>query len=140
MKRTKWLLVFLQAFWCEYLEIQTCCHVDLYNRIKGKNENQKAVCFEVQHLTVTSSEKKRRKNSKSVSLWWESDSASSPLFIVTSLADTGKLKDCSCAFTKASSLVWSQTIPSAPPEKGRGGKTPLGSEIALSPKKESLLR
>lgn len=132
-----------------------------FDRIKGEDGNQKVVCFEAQSSTVTSSEKKRKINLKPVSLYHSPSpgSASSPLLIVTPSADTAKLKDCSCVFTKASSLsspVWAQAIPSALPpfennlqsgeeerkkgEKKKREKTPLGSEIALSHKKPSLLR
>ena len=41
---------------------------DLYERIKGKDGNQKAVCFEAQPSTVTSGENKIKMNLKPVSL------------------------------------------------------------------------
>lgn len=106
-----------EAFWCANGKIQIGSLVaDLHVGIKGKDENLKAVCLGAQPSTGTSSEKKRKSQSKQyLPLWWESGSASIPPFIVPSSADTAKLKDCSYVFTEASSppipsQIWGYSI------------------------------
>ena len=86
---------------------------------QDQREGWKSKGSEAQPSTVASSEKKRKMISKPLclSLQWESGSASSPFFIVTPSADTAKLEDCSCVFTKASypipSLIWGHSISTA---------------------------
>lgn len=77
---------------------------DLHVGIKGKDENLKGL-FGGSTLDRNLLRKEKESHSQSsVFLSDESGSASIPLFIVPSSADTGKRKDCSYVFTEVSLL------------------------------------
>lgn len=100
-----------EAFWCAGAKTQIGSPMaDLHVGDQREGWKSKRLVRGAQPSTGPSSEKKRKSQSKQcLPLWWESGSASIPLFIVPSSADTGKLKDCSYVFTEASLLSHPQS-------------------------------
>lgn len=151
MERTKLLLVWLQSFlMCKLGDTDMLPHGRFVCQDQREGWKSKGSVF--WGSTLDSNLFRKETQNQCLPLRRESGSASSPLFIVPPSADTAKLKDCSCVFTKASSPPRPQSDlrpfhQHCLPLKAtfilghrREKKAPLGSEIALSPKKESLLR